>query len=54
MKKSKPESDGTLILGSTENSDFCVPVPFVKNKLRNILPIKKMGTLIYGNLLMSV
>ena len=37
MEKSKPESDGTLIPSSSENSDFCAPVPFVKNKLRNIL-----------------
>ena len=26
MEKSKPESDGTLIPGSAENSDFCAPV----------------------------
>ena len=44
MEKSKPESDGTLIPGSAESSDFCAPVPFVKNNLRNILPIKMMGT----------
>ena len=34
MEKSKPESDGTLIPGSAENSDFCAPVPFVKKKLK--------------------
>ena len=37
MEKNKPESDGTLIPGSAENSDLCRPIPFVKNKLRNIL-----------------
>ena len=37
MEKNKPESDGTLIPGSAENSDLCTPIPFVKNKLRNIL-----------------
>ena len=39
MGKNKPESDGTLIPGSAENSDLCTPIPFVKNKvkLRNIL-----------------
>ena len=37
MKANKPESDGSLIPGSTENSDLCTPIPFVKNKLRNIL-----------------
>ena len=37
MEKNKPESDGTLIPGSAENSDLCTPIPFVKNKLRNVL-----------------
>ena len=37
MKKNKPESDGKIIPGSTENSDFCAPVPIVKNKLKSIL-----------------
>ena len=37
MEKNKPESDGTLIPGSAENSDLCTTIPFVKNKLRNIL-----------------
>ena len=38
MEKNKPESEGTgLIPGSAENSDLCTPIPFVKNKLRNIL-----------------
>ena len=37
IEKSKPESDGALMPGSAENSDFCAPVPFVKTKLRNIL-----------------
>ena len=37
MEKSKPESDGTLIPASAENSYFCAPVPFVKNKLKSIL-----------------
>ena len=29
MEKNKPEIDGKLIPGTTENSDFCAPVPFV-------------------------
>ena len=37
MERNKPESDGKLIPGPTENSDFCAPVPFVKNKLKSIL-----------------
>ena len=37
MEKNKPESDGKIIPGSTESSDFCAPVPFVKNKLKSIL-----------------
>ena len=37
MEKNKPESDGKLIPGSTENSDFFAPVPIVKNKLKSIL-----------------
>ena len=34
MEKDKPESYGKLIPGSAENSYFCAPVPFVKNKLK--------------------
>ena len=30
MEKNTPESDGKLILGSAENSDFCAPVPLLK------------------------
>ena len=37
MEKNKPESDGKLIPGYTENSDFCAPVPFVNSKLKSIL-----------------
>ena len=37
MERNKPESDGTLIKGSAENSDLCTPIPHVKNKPRNIL-----------------
>ena len=37
MVKNKPEIDGKLIPGSTGNSDFCAPVPFVKNKLKSTL-----------------
>ena len=37
MEKNKPESDGTLIPGSAENSDLFTPIHFVKNKLRNML-----------------
>ena len=37
MERSKPESDGTLIKGSAENSDLYTPIPHVKNKLRSIL-----------------
>ena len=37
MEKNKPERDGKLIPGSTENSDFCAPVPFVNSKLKSIL-----------------
>ena len=50
MDKNKPESDGKLIPGSTENSDFCAPVPFVKNKLKSILLARQKD----GNLLISV
>ena len=55
MEKNKPESDDKLIPGSTENSDFCAPVPFVKSKLKvYCLPVRKMGTYTNGNLLISV
>ena len=37
LEKSNPENNGVLILGSALNSDFCAPVPLVKNKLRSIL-----------------
>ena len=37
LEKSIPESNGILILGSAENSDFCTPIPFIKNKLKSIL-----------------
>ena len=37
LEKSNPENNGVLILGSALNSDFCAPIPFVKNKLRSIL-----------------
>ena len=37
LEKSIPESNGILILGSTENSDLCTPIPFIKNKLKSIL-----------------
>ena len=46
MEKNRPEIDGKLIPGTTENSDFCAPVPFVKNKLRSILLVnQKAGDL---------
>ena len=46
MEKNKPEIDGKLIPGTTENSDFCAPVPFVKNKLKSILLVnQKAGDL---------
>ena len=35
--KNTPENSGVLIQGSTKNSDLCTPIPFVKNKLRNML-----------------
>ena len=37
LEKSNAEKNGVLILGSALNSDFCAPVPIVKNKLRSIL-----------------
>ena len=37
LEKSNAENNGVLILGSALNSDFCAPIPFVKNKLRSIL-----------------
>ena len=43
MEKNKPESDGTLIPGSTENSDICTPIPFVKNKLNILLTHQNTG-----------
>ena len=46
MEKNKPEIDGKLIPGTTENSDFFAPVPFVKNKLKSILLVnQKAGDL---------
>ena len=35
--KNTPKNSGVLIQGSTKNSDLCKPIPFVKNKLRNML-----------------
>ena len=43
MEKNKPKSDGKIILGSSENSDFCAPVPFVKNKLKSLLLALQKG-----------
>ena len=37
LEKSILKSNGILILGSTENSDLCTPIPFIKNKLKSIL-----------------
>ena len=37
LEKCTPENSGVQIQGSTKNSDLCTPIPFVKNKLRNML-----------------
>ena len=39
LEKCTPENSGVLILiqGFTKNSELCTPIPFVKNKLRNML-----------------
>ena len=37
LEKCAPENSGVLIQGSTKNSDLWTPIPFVKNKLRNML-----------------
>ena len=37
LEKSQPNSKGALISGSSQNSDFCATIPYVKNKLNSYL-----------------
>ena len=43
LEKCTPENSGVLIRGSTKNPDLCTPIPFVKNKLRNMFLDSQRG-----------
>ena len=46
LEKCTPEENGIVIKGSTKNSDLSAPIPFVKNKTKQLLlACQKSGNL---------